>query len=161
MQISGNSKPNITVHAVITTSNISFNASPRHGTCAGTKRRTGATTESLAAVELRGAGSPCGAAGPAALRFGLVLKARNFPSRASARPFTASAAAAARSPLTGSSRLSRSMLGSRREVWVKARDSTAEAKTRGLSRRTKAKGDVLKGANQEGKQLGEAILLAG
>ena len=49
----------------------------------------------LSAVEQRGVGSPQGAAGSAAPCFGLVLKARNFPSRAFARPFTASAAAAA------------------------------------------------------------------
>ena len=38
----------------------------------------------LSAVEQRGVGSPHGAAGSAAPCFGLVLKARNFPSRASA-----------------------------------------------------------------------------
>ena len=38
----------------------------------------------LLAAELRGAGLPRGVAGPAAPRFGWVLKARNFDSRAEA-----------------------------------------------------------------------------
>ena len=42
----------------------------------------------LLAAELRGAGSPCEAAGPAAPRFGLVLKARNLPAEPSHNPFT-------------------------------------------------------------------------
>ena len=47
-QISKNSKANIIVHTVITAPNASFNASPRPHTCAKTKSRAGATTESLA-----------------------------------------------------------------------------------------------------------------
>src|SRR3954463_6179941 len=86
------------------------------------KEEQGWKQSHLSAVELRGVASPRGAAGPAAPCLGLVLKARNFPSSASGRPFTASTAAAAPSPLTGSSRLSRSALGSRREMWARSEE---------------------------------------
>ena len=77
-------------------------------------RRDHSPVMSSPVVESRLTASPLEVARPAAPRPGRTLGERNFPNKTSGQPLTASAAAAAQSLLTGSSRLSKSTLGSRR-----------------------------------------------
>ena len=160
-QISRNSKVKITVHTVITAPNASFNASPRPDTCAETKSRAGATTESLASRGLAQSGFALWScrASSAPLRPG--AEGPKLPQQ--------SLCATLHGLGSGSGTLAARWLQQAVEVDVgvvkidvgedpRQRCRRQDARL-GLSRRAKAKGDIFKSTDQEREQLGGAVLV--
>ena len=140
--------------------NASLNASPRHDTCAGIKGRTGATTESLigGGAARSGFASWSSGVGSALLRLG--AEGPELPQqslRATLHGLGSGSGTLAAYWLQQAVEVDTGI--AKVDVGEDPRQCCRRQDTRlSLGRGAKAKGDIFKSMNQEGKQLGGAVL---